>query len=746
MAEPEYSEADASGSDAEPEGLFRKLKDWVVKDMRHVSEWRKEAKEDYEFYSNHQWSVDDLQKLKDLKRPPLTFNRIAPLVNAVVGSERNNRREVRYIQREQGDAKANEVLTAAGEWFRDECGAEFEESDAFEDNVICGMGWTDTRLDFETEPDGSPQIERMDPLEMGWDCYAVKPNLLDASRMWRAREMSYDDAVDLTGVTDKEKLHAGWLKSLGQDGEPHDQDEADNYTGEQNDLANGGYSAKKCLIVEIRWFEKQTYYRGPDIDNPKETREYDERQFKLLLKQNPDMPGVKQQRKIVRRAFLGAEILGAPDKPMVPAGMFGWECMTGYRDKIKGYFYGVVRAAKDPQRWSNKFFSQVMFLLNSQSKGGIGLERGAFEDDAQGEESWAKSDTVTYFKPGALSGDKPKFIQKPVAQFPAGFFTLFQEAKEEINQVTGLSQEFIGTREVDQAGVLEHQRRQSSLNLLASLFDSLRRYRQRQGRTMLFLIQEHLADGRLIRIVGDDQKKYVPLMKQEGIDKAKAEAMQQMQQQAIPMIQQAVQQGIPPEQAQQQAEQMIAAAIEEKFGSLRPVDGRYDVIVDDSPTSPNEKDRTWAILMQMLPLLKGMVTPEIMMELLALSPLSASLVEKLKGKAEEAANQPKPPTPEEMKMQADMQKHQLDMQGKQADIAAKEQSAQIDLATAQQEAAIEQQSSAIDLFIKQQEANLKMLVANQKAESDMRNLAIKEESNRIAAKRANSQRTSAAKS
>jgi hypothetical protein len=39
-----------------------------------------------------------------------------------------------------------------------------------------------------------------------------------------------------------------------------------------------------------------------------------------------------------------------------------------------------------------------------------------------------------------------------------------------------------------------------------------------------------------------------------------------------------------------------------------------------------------------------------------------------------------------------------------------------------------------------------MLVANQKAESDMRNLAIKEESNRIAAKRANSQRTSAAKS
>ena len=108
--------------------------------------------------------------------------------------------------------------------------------------------------------------------------------------------MSYDDAVDLTGVTDKEKLHAGWLKSLGQDGKPHDQDEADNYTGEQNDLANGGYSAKKCLIVEIRWFEKQTYYRGPDIENPQQAKEYDERQFKLLNKQDPNFPGVRQQR------------------------------------------------------------------------------------------------------------------------------------------------------------------------------------------------------------------------------------------------------------------------------------------------------------------------------------------------------------------------------------------------------------------------------------------------------------------
>jgi hypothetical protein len=159
--------------------------------------------------------------------------------------------------------------------------------------------------------------------------------------------------------------------------------------------------------------------------------------------------------------------------------------------------------------------------------------------------------------------------------------------------------------------VLEYQRRQSSLNLLAPLFNSLRRYRKRQGRVMLFLIQNHLADGRLVRIVGDDMKQYVPLTKES-----------------------------------------VASS-------------EYDIIVDDSPSSPNEKDRTWQILMQLMPMIKDMITPDVAMELLAISPLPASLTEKLKQKAQQAAQQPKPPSPEEVKAQADMQKAQMDIAGKQ---------------------------------------------------------------------------------
>lgn len=665
--------------------LTRKLKGWYTEDITKVVKWREQAREDFGFYSGDQWSEEDISKLRAKRRPVMTFNRTAPLVNAVVGSEINNRREVQYIPREEGDALADEVLTAAGEWFRDQTAAEDEESDAFEDTVICGMGWTDTRLDFECEPDGAPKVERLDPLKMAWDCNATKPNLEDARRLWYVCEKPFGEVEEMFPDIPKELLNASWAKTLASDpAEPHDQDRADLYEGDQEEFV-GDYKRKMCTLVECRWFEKVPYYRGPSIDQmgipSQEPREYSEEQIKLIRKQYPNFPAVRQYRNVVKRAFIGKEVLAEPDQPLVPPGMFGWECITGYRDKISGQFYGIVRAVKDPQRWSNKFFSQVMYLLNSQSKGGLLAEKSAFDSQVQAEETWAKSDAITWMKDGSLSGPNPKVKEKPPAQFPTGFFALFNESKEAISQVTGLSPEFLGTREVDQAGVLEYQRKQSSLNLLASLFNALRRYRKRQGKVMLYLIQNYLSDGRLIRIVGDGKAQYVPLVKR--------------------------------------------------------ADAQYDIIVDDAPTSPNEKERTWGVLMQLMPFVKDFMTPDTTLEVLAYSPLPASLVQKWKEKAEkaqtEAAANPPPPTPEEIRAQTMREKGQLDIAIKQMDMQASQEQAEIDTA-----------GKMLDLFVKSQEAQIDAKLGEQKMQLDAGRLAIQERQNAIRAQNANSRRGSSA--
>lgn len=693
--EPEGA-ADTAGLD----GLSKKLIGWVRQDMPHVHKWRKEARECFNIYANRQWSKEDEQALKDDDRVPVSFNEVAPMVNAVIGSEINNRREVRYFPREQGDAIANQLLSEAAEWFRDQTAAEDEESSAFKHTVISGMGWTDTRLDFDDNPDGDPRIECINCLEMGWDACAVKDNLTDARRMWRVRHVSYEDAVALTGIKDKSLLNAGWVKDQG-DSDARDQDEEDLYLEDDDDELGNLYEEKKFCIVEIRWMEREPFWRGVDLENPQEMREYSEEEAKILEERG--LPVVRQQRKVVRRAFIGKEVLGKPDNPMVPpgTGLFGWGCITGYRDEIENQFYGVVRAALDPQRWSNKFFSQVMYLLNSQAKGGVMFEKGAILDIDEFEASWARSDAATEVKSGAL--EKGLIQPKPVAQFPAGFFTLFQETREAISNVTGLSKEFIGTREVDQAGVLEYQRRQSSLNILAGLFNSLRRYRKQQGRVLLYLIQEHLADNRLVRIVGDGKAQYVPLTKDAVADK------------------------------------------------------KYDIIIDDSPSSPNEKERTWQIIMEMLPLVKDFMDLETAVELLDASPLPATMVAKFKERFQQKQQQQaEQPSPEEQQAQMEMEmrkaEHQFtmaeksaDLQGKQIDLQVKQAEAGMELQGQQAKQDMDARSQAIDMLMKMREAEIQKQIDERKLQVDMANLAIKERANAIAAKRANAAKTNAAK-
>jgi len=267
-----------------------------------------------------------------------------------------------------------------------------------------------------------------------------------------------------------------------------------------------------------------------------------------------------------------------------------------------------VRRAIDPQRWANKWLSQILHILNSQAKGGVMMERGAPENDRDFEESWARTERVTFVEKGTLSNPNgPKIQPKPMAQFPAGFDRLLHYADDMIVKATGINMELLGMREVNQPGVLEYQRKQSGMGILATFFDSLKRYRKIQGRAMLRLIQNHLADGRKIRILGADRARYVPLTKAEIAD----------------------------------------------------VD--YDIIVDDAPTAPNEKEKSWQVIQAMIPMLKDMIGPKQAMVLAKYSPLPPSFLEDIKATLGEEAPDPQKEAAQQEAQQAAMQREQHKM-------------------------------------------------------------------------------------
>ena len=627
------------------EALFKKLKSWFLFDYDKQAEWREAAREDFAFTSGDQLSETDKQNLRDMNRPIIIMNRVEPIIDSVSGSEVANRQEVQFIPRQQGSVQVNEVLTSAAKWFRDQCDAEDEESDAFREMVVCGMGWTETRLDYEDDPDGAPKIERRDPLEMVWDSTAKKRNLVDMRRLFHiVRDIPIEEARALCPGDDFEDAdyNASWVDSKDSK-EPH---ENNNKFYNKDDLGTGEEADKTVTMVRAQWWERVPVWRVMDPTNPDNILTLEKDEFEDLSKKaklaGATLRFAKQTRKIFKQAYLGAILLEIGEGPC--GDHFSFKAITGKRDRNRNTWYGLVRAMKDPARWSNKWMSQTMHIMNTSAKGGIMAERGGFfENDLEGEESYARQDQVTYLKAGALSGQNPKFTQKPQTQFPASTFQLMEFAITSLRDVTGVNVEILGQQSAaSQAASLDLQRKQSAMTILQPLFDSLRRYRKEQGRLLLYLIENYLSDGRLIKIVGNDQAQYVPLVRQPGLT-------------------------------------------------------TYDVIVDESPSSPNQKEATWAMLQQILPVVGKMLPPATWLALLKYSPLPSSAQQDISTSISQS-QQNQQPDPEAAKAAAELQAQnakaqaEIENHGKMTDakIAAMQREAeaqrQLDLQKAQHEA------------------------------------------------------------
>lgn len=573
---------------------FETFKKWVKADWEAHSDWRGDARENFAFVAGDQWTDEEKEELKAKARVPIVFNRTATIINSVAGSEINGRTEVRYFPRTLGDAELNEVLTKGAEWYRDQSMAEEEESQAFYDCLVCGLGWTESILDFDADEDGEPRMERIDPLEMCWDSTARRRGLLDAKRIARVRDISLDEAKDMFPDADVTDLDASWLDK-GTDGEkPTHQWSDDDYKheGDEDDLDDDD----EVTIVQLQYRQRRTLIEYKDPMTGKVGR-MGKTEWKRLQEMSRQM-GFDMQMRFRevsawewRQVVLGNDILLENDPCAVSS---TYVPITGYWDNAAHEWYGLLRQMRDPQKYANKWLSQQMHILNSNAKGGIMVEEGATDDPAKLEEDWAASDSVVWLRDGAIS--RNQVMPKPVVQMPPALMSLTEFAIMSIRDVSGVNQELLGLRDQNQPGVLEYQRKQAAMTTLAVLFDALRQYRKQQGRVMLYYMTEYMADGRLIRIADEEGERYEPLVLPDGATK-------------------------------------------------------FDVIVDDAPTSPNNKERVWEIIMSLMPVLAQAGLPnEVWGEIIEYAPFPAALIEKLK----EHANKPKQPDPMQQAMMQEL--------------------------------------------------------------------------------------------
>lgn len=591
---------------------FDALKSNVLSDWRALSKWREAAETEYAFRDGHQWTEDEKAKLEENSRVPVVFNRVQVIIASVSGSEINNRTEVRFIPREIGDAKPNEILTAGAEWFRDEANAEDEETQAFEDMLTVGLGWTETLLDYMADPEGAPRVVRLDPLEMCWDSHAHRKGLQDATRAARVRNIPIAEALDMFPGKDAAEINADWISKAKDEGESHESLVGDQYKSGRTDT--GQATGSTVTVVQVQWREKlrSVEYVDPQSGERKEMPKADWDKLGKVMPIDTVIPNRPMTKYVWKQAFLGRDGILLENQPCKDGCTF--RAMTGNYDRKEKRFYGLLRVMMDPQKYANKWLSQTLHIINSNAKGGVMYEQSAVLDAQAFEDGWAAADTAVAVANGALSGGR---IQpKPQVQMPAALMQLTQFAISTIRDTSGVSLELMGMADRQQAGILEAQRKQASMTTLATYFDSLRYYRKTQGEVILTFLRDHIAPtGRLVRIVREGLAQYVSLATETGTRK-------------------------------------------------------YDVIVDDSPAAPNEKERAWAVIEHMMPVLQqGGLSLEDWADVLEYSPLPSSFAEKIRAKAAEQKQNPQANQQEQLAMaaaQADIQKTQSEAEENQA--------------------------------------------------------------------------------
>jgi len=558
-------------------------KDDIVKQIRknlqdhsaHYRGWRVRAREAYDFVASKQWSDEDEQILNDQGRPAVVFNRVARTINAVTGLELQNRQEVNYKPVSTDDTGVNDLMNAAAKWTRANCDAEDEESEAFQDTLICGIGATETLMEYSTDPDGMAIVERIDPFECAADHRAKKRNFDDAKWVarWKAYskeefEEMYPDA-DVSGKElqlwndngDKLVGHADDEYKHNDGGEEADDDKTRSYT-----------------VIKYQYYCEETFYR---VASQGQLVSLSSEEYILVaeaLKQI-GIEAVPQKKRVYKQVIICRDTI--LEESEAPVEGFSLRFITGLRDRNRNVWFGLVELMKDPQRWANKWLSQIQYILNSNAKGGLVFETNTFVNPKKAKADWAKPDSWVEVKKGALV--EGKYKEKTPPAYPDGIDRLLHQALTAINDVPGVNVEMLGIADRNQPGMIENSRKDAGVTILASFFDALRRYRKEQGRVLMQFIIKYISDGRLIRIDGANAK-YVPLLKDS-------------------------------------------------------LTSKYDILVDDAPTSPNMKEKVFGVVSQMLQVALQANIP-IPPEILEYSPLPAALVEKWMALINEQKNNP----------------------------------------------------------------------------------------------------------
>lgn len=456
-----------------------------------------EADTDLRFYMGDQSFWNDLYgNLPVNRRREFVFNRIKPMISMVEGFQRRNRKSTICIPVENADAKTADQFTKILMWINNNEGVLETISDAFQGTLITGMNLLRVWVDYRSDPvNGNIKVDKVNYNAMIMDQYFKKADLSDCNYIWTRTFLSKRECISLMPQYAEEIIGLlGNDTGTGRDGKF--QFMAEQYL----------YAQKNLLTYDefyYRDFRPQKLLVDTETGETQEWKSQDESRLRAFLQTYPSIkvidstvPSTKLAIVIQGKVFYhDANPLGDA-YPFVP--------VLGFYHPESPYqpwrVQGLVRAMRDSQYLYNRRRIIELDILESQINSGYKYKENALVNpkdiylSGQGRGLALKEE--------AQMSDVEAIV---APQIPPSMIQLSELLGKELQLVTGINEELMGSAVDDKAGILSMLRQGAGLTTLQLLFDNLDFAQKQLGKLMIDIIQANFTPGKIKKILEGEE-------------------------------------------------------------------------------------------------------------------------------------------------------------------------------------------------------------------------------------------------
>lgn len=453
-----------------------------------------EADTDTRFWSGDQTLWTDLYgNLPANRRRQFSFNRIRRVLNMITGYQRRNRKSTIVSPVENADSLTADQFSKVLMWINNQEGVLETISESFEGALVTGMNLLQVWMDYRGDPvSGNIRVDNCSYNAFLIDPYFRKPDLSDCNAIWKRSFLTKRECISL--LPDKADEILGLIgndSGTGRDGKFQFMPESYNY-GMKNLLTYDefyyrDYRTQKMLV------DTQT---GETMEWRSENTEG----LKEFLRVYPQVTVIEQDIPTVRLAIVvqgkvmydGPNPMGIDQYPFIPVFAYYAPQMPYFPHRIQG----VVRGLRDAQYLYNRRRIIELDILESQITSGWKYKENALVNpkdvflQGQGKGLALKEE--------ALMSDVEQILPPNV---PPSMIQLSELLGKEIQEISGVNEELLGSAIDDKAGILSMLRQGAGLTTLQVLFDHLDRAQKLLGKLMIDLIQINFTPGKIKKIL-----------------------------------------------------------------------------------------------------------------------------------------------------------------------------------------------------------------------------------------------------